>query len=174
MKNRNRLRAGLATVVAAPLLIGALSGCGTDDSEASAGGGSSDSKSSKTVEQKFEEYQLDMAQCMRDNGVDMPDPGGDGSVDISGDAKVTQKAMTTCREKLGPPPANPAREGKSDEEVFQQQLKAAECFRDNGFEVRDPQRGQAAEAPTNVPEDVLKKCVGSAAQPVDPGAAGGN
>ena len=49
---------------------------------------------------------LQFAACMRDNGIDLPDPAADGSLQLNaGDAALLQdpgfqKALTACRDKL--------------------------------------------------------------------------
>ncbi|GAA1285323.1 hypothetical protein Psi02_32200 [Planotetraspora silvatica] len=81
------------------------------------------------------------AQCMRDHGVDMPDPETDGKGGMrlrvdgekGGEAKV-QKAMEACRS------LNPFGE-KGPEVTPEQQEKLlafAQCMRDHGVDMPDP------------------------------------
>ncbi|MBK1783858.1 hypothetical protein [Prauserella cavernicola] len=147
----------LALFTAAPLLIALLSGCGggSGDDASSTGGQSGSQEPSASA--SFEDYQLDLAQCMRDQGIDMPDPSG-GSVELKGgDSAALQQAMETCREKLGPPPAPDGGPALTDDERYEQQLESAKCFRDNGIEVPDPKRGEASEM-VDAPADIIEKC----------------
>src|SRR5690242_12273015 len=85
----------------------ALAGCGAapaDDGIASAGGatsgGGATAGPSASAPVDRQEAQLKFAQCMREHGVDMPDPGPDGRVRIigkKGDEASMQKAMQACQ-----------------------------------------------------------------------------
>ncbi|WP_431031313.1 hypothetical protein [Plantibacter sp. RU18] len=149
---RRRTAARFAVLLALPLLVGSLAACS---------GNTPDPKSSSGAEQTFEDWQVDFASCMRGEGVDMPDPGKDGSsaalrIDEE-NAEAFQTASDTCIERLGEPPAPP--EGtKTEAEFFEEQLKMAECFRENGIDTPDPVKGQGMTIPADVPEDVLEAC----------------
>ncbi|MEW5991123.1 MAG: hypothetical protein AB1736_07215 [Chloroflexota bacterium] len=99
-----------------------------------------------------EEAALAFAECMRDHGIDMPDP----QIDSNGNMRVTigaggnigeidretmEAAQEACRELL--PGAGLARPGgreltPEDEERI---LAFAECMREHGIDVPDPQFG---------------------------------
>ncbi|WP_314140123.1 hypothetical protein [uncultured Plantibacter sp.] len=145
----------LAALIAIPLLIGSLAACASGSPGSEPG-----SKTPSTV-QSFEDWQLAFASCMRDEGVDMPDPGKDGSgAAISlgdADAEAFTAASKTCTDKLGAPPA-PAGGDVPVSDRFEEQLQMAECFRENGIDVPDPVKGEAMNIPSDVPEDVLDAC----------------
>lgn len=123
---RRRTLAALALV---PALALGLPGCGDD------GGGSGTAKAASDQE-KMRKY----AKCMRDNGVDMPDPSGDGKVVIRqsggprqaggprGDAEIAA-AQKKCRHLMpngGKPPKVTAEDAAK--------LRAfSKCMRDNGI-----------------------------------------
>ncbi|MDG4798235.1 hypothetical protein [Micromonospora sp. WMMD1082] len=78
------------------------------------------------------ERQLDFARCMRENGVDMPDPeAGNGPMfrfDGSVDPKQVEAGMEKCRHLLpngGQPP-------QLDAEQLEQMRVMARCMRENG------------------------------------------
>jgi hypothetical protein len=148
----------IAAALAVPLLLGTLSACGTTDDAPDAGGtADSGTESFET----FEDYQLAFAACMRDQGIDMPDPNSDGSVGgieaQAGDGFV--EAAGVCQDELGEPPAAPgAGPSMSDEEMRAESLEIAACFRDNGFEVPDPGPGESLTLPMDVPDDVFEEC----------------
>jgi hypothetical protein len=145
----------LAALIAIPFLVGSLAACasGSPASE-------SPSKTPSTV-QSFEDWQLAFASCMRDEGVDLPDPGKDGSgAAISlGDAdpEAFTAASKTCTDKLGAPPA-PSSGDVPVSDRFDDQLTMAECFREHGIDVPDPVKGEAMNIPSDIPEDVLDAC----------------
>lgn len=145
-----------AAALAIPLLLSALTACGgTADEGPEAGGGTGDPTSST---RSAEDYRLDLAECMRDQGVDMPDPNADGSIDAqSGDGFM--EAAEACNEELGDPPAAPG-DGpkKSDEEQRAEWVEIASCFRDNGYDVPDPGPGESLTLPMDAPEDVFETC----------------
>ncbi|WP_283135257.1 hypothetical protein [Rhizohabitans arisaemae] len=76
------------------------------------------------------------AQCMRENGVDMPDPGANGgAVRVErrpGDAKM-EKALEACQSKAGPGTRKPL--DPAEQEKFR---ALARCMRENGIDMPDP------------------------------------
>lgn len=136
----------------AVLLFGTLmSGCGAADETPAPSSPSADS---------FEDYQLAFAQCMREHGIDLPDPAGDGSMQAPAidDMSAFTAASEECQKKLGPRPQPEGGPTKSDEEQLADMVKVAECFREHGIEVPDPKAGEAPSIPLDAPEDVLKAC----------------
>ena len=110
--------------------------------------GSSDSGEGDTAKQQ--EARLEFAECMRENGVDMPDPqpGQDGMVfgvkkgpggkttGINPDDPKTEKAMDACEDKLGDLGQDISPEEK--EEFQEQALAFSQCMRDHGIDMPDP------------------------------------
>jgi hypothetical protein len=140
----------LATV----LLVGALTiACGSAADNPDTGGTS-------TAADSFETYQLAFAECMREHGIDMPDPSADGSVKIPAvkDMTAFTEASEACQKKLGQPPAPEGGPTKSDEERLAEMVKTAECFREHGVNVPDPKAGEIISIPMDAPEDVLAAC----------------
>lgn len=134
---RRRLGAGLA----ATLLALALAACGPSDDGpgvASAGGGGSGTGSGgdSAREGAGDDRGRDFARCMREQGVDMEDPAGDGSVnlDMGTDLSGIDDAIGACRQhmpnggELAPLPAEQ-----------QEALRSyAACMREQGVEMEDP------------------------------------
>jgi hypothetical protein len=134
-------RRSLGVVTAVVLL--ALSACGgaEGDGVASAGGEANPTTEAAEKESVDEEAQaLAFAECMRDNGVDMPDPepGEEGlfgafhSVEAEHDSETIEQALAAC-EDLMPRRAH-GNEHDLDDEAM---LELAECLRDQGLEVPD-------------------------------------
>ena len=148
-----------AVALAIPLLLSALTACGTGDGAAdpdsSADGGSDGTEST----QSFDDYQLAFASCMREQGVDMPDPNPDGSIEAQSDDRFME-AAEVCQGEVGDPPAAPGGDGPemSDEERQAEMLELTECFRDNGIDVADPQPGELPSIPMDVPDEVFEEC----------------
>jgi predicted small secreted protein len=102
-----------------------------------------------TAEQ--EEARLEFAECMRGHGVDMPDPQpGQNGVIIGGtkgpggkttgidpDDPQTKKALAACKGKLGDLGQEPSPE--EQEEFKEDALAFAECMREHGVDMPDPQ-----------------------------------
>ena len=89
-----------AAIVCVPVLFG-LAGCGDDgggSGVASAGGAGAEVSASRSLAP--EDAQLKFAQCMRDNGVDVPDPGPNGEVRLP-EGDIDRNAMEKAREKCG-------------------------------------------------------------------------
>lgn len=138
------------------LMLGVVSACGTSN------GKDVDSNNEPADDQQFdtaEEYQIAFAGCLREQGIDIQDPGGDGLQVESNDEEAMAGATKACRQELGEPPAMPD-DGPtvSDEEQQREYLKIAACFRSNGIDVPDPESGSTPDIPEDAPEDVAQKC----------------
>ena len=133
------------TASSAPVIVVESSGAGnTDDSTASAA--DNDDASSIGTE---EEQALEFAQCLRDEGIDFPDPvvNADGSIDFLGGVRGAEgegprdnpgfeDAINTCGDVLEGASFLPDQDDRTEmEDTF---LEAAQCLRDNGLDVPDP------------------------------------
>jgi hypothetical protein len=135
-------RMALLAVVPALLALTGCAGGGDDSGVATANGGkAADAKATPSLNPR--DAQLKFAQCMRQNGVDMPDPEpGQAGVRIQskkGERGKTDAAMKKCGPfleagRIGPKPDDP--------KVRDQMLKLAQCLRQHGVNVPDPQPGQ--------------------------------
>ncbi|MET1075129.1 MAG: hypothetical protein ABWY11_20960 [Umezawaea sp.] len=150
----------LAAAAAVPLLVSLLGACGAADTASPPSAGPSASAEKRSFE-SFDEFQLAFSGCMREHGVNMPDPNGDGGIqiDAGGDMAAFESASTACREQLGtPPPRKDSGKGKTDEELLADHLKIAKCLREHGVDVPDPTASSPLNVPQNAPEDVLTTC----------------
>ena len=108
----------------------------------------SDSDNGKPSRAEMEEQALKFAQCMREQGIDMPDPefGGDGAImqriGGHGDARRIdparmERAMEACRE------FQPSRDielsPEEEQEMRDRMLAHTECMREHGVDMPDPQ-----------------------------------
>jgi hypothetical protein len=138
------MRRQLSTAAIALSVIFMLGGCGEQsqgDGVASAGGATSAAPSAEAPAANLsdEDRGRRLAQCMRDNGVDVPDPdpsGGFGGAmkNIDRNSPVFQKAMDACRQWL--PGGGDL--SKLDPETLDQLRVFTQCLRDNGLDVPDP------------------------------------
>lgn len=147
----------LAVAAAAVSLLGA---CGAADTASNPAAGSSAAAGKRSFE-SFDEFQLAFAGCMREHGVNMPDPSGDGGVklDNGGDPAAFEAASQKCRDQLGTPPAREGGgPGKTDEELPADHLKIAKCLREHGVDVPDPTADSPLAMPETTPEDVMTTC----------------
>ncbi|CAM3782225.1 hypothetical protein KIPE111705_24685 [Kibdelosporangium persicum] len=132
----------LAAVTA---LFALATACGSDsagDKVASLGDGkggdaqnSADSADGKTDEDRMREF----AKCMREQGIDMPDPGPGGTMTaqrVEGEAEMEKmnKAGEVCN-KLLPNGGKP--KPLSPEELDKQRAQA-KCMREHGINMPDP------------------------------------
>jgi hypothetical protein len=117
----------------------ALAGCGGSggsDGVASAGGGAAAGPSASAEPVSDDERRLKFAECMRENGVDVPDPepGGDGGMRVllgeGVDPQKARAAMEKCRSHL----PNGGEGMRLDPEQLENLRKLAQCMRDNGVE----------------------------------------
>ncbi|EFU61758.1 MULTISPECIES: hypothetical protein [Actinomycetaceae] len=151
MKNRAHVR-GLAII--AITLAAALSACGSTSSTTS---GQKNNPSASSSNAASQDANLIFAQCMREKGFDVPDTGltPDNAKDTSAgfNAAVNEcMAKTdglTGQDDLTKDPA--ARDAL---------VKGAQCLRDLGYNVKDPEPGKGVDI-QDVPQDALNKCFGN-------------
>ena len=145
MKVGGRASVGLATL--ALTLALALSACGSggDSGGANGGRGGSRDDAAQRGSKDPQEAMLAFARCMREQGVDIPDPVPGGTaveVDPGGaDAPFRddfREAEKTCRKHLAnvkPPELSEEDEG----ELREAALAHARCMREHGIDMPDPQ-----------------------------------
>jgi predicted small lipoprotein YifL len=159
----------LKAMLAALALAGLLAACGSDggsssgsDDVASVSGDDSDEQAQGDDQADTEEELLDWVECMRDEGIDIPDPtrdedgnlvidgpgihlgGGDSEGSTSSDDEggggdeptVDPEEMDAAMETCGEPPAlGPSDISEEDrQEMEENALEFAECMRDEGIE----------------------------------------
>ncbi len=144
-------------ILAVPALLLAFAGC--------AATGDAADPSAKAPASR-ESWTLKYTQCLRDNGVDIKDPGSVPGVK-AGDKNVPNaptEAIKKCTEQVGtPPPLSKEEQAKLDKEAEQALLKMAKCYRENGVNVPDPLPGQALSVPSDTPKNVVEQCGGGMA-----------
>lgn len=144
------------TAEAAPTIV--VEGGSNGEAAAAASDGESDSESDGESDGAAtdqadgatdEEIALEFAQCMRDSGVpDFPDPtvASDGSVDfggpggpdgVDGDDPAVQDAFTECSDLLSGASFLPGAD-LDQSEIEDNLLAFAQCMRDLGFDLDDP------------------------------------
>src|SRR5262249_25014093 len=130
----------VAALVATASLV--VAGCGSDTETPA----SSNSKQGRQgLDAASKKAMLDFAQCMRDHGVNMPDPQfseGGAKVtmreDKGSDPDKQREAEQACKkfqDKVKPPSMSEADQKKMREAA----LKNAQCMRDHGIDFPDPQ-----------------------------------
>lgn len=135
----------LGLVVLALLAPACTESRSSSDNGVASLGGSSDETSgaSGTGQKPFEEAGLDYAECMRTNGIDMPDPEPGGGFDINGTKEQDfsedefRDADVKCRhflEDARPPQLSEQEQQQLEEDA----LAFARCMRDHGIDLPDP------------------------------------
>ena len=117
--------------------VASVDGGDTGGSVARAGGDSGMS------DEEFEDAMIEFTECMRDQGVDMPDPGTDGGRiamepgDMS-DAEEDEFAAAdaVCRDLL--PDMGEAISPEQQAEMEDAMLEFTDCMRDQGIDMPDP------------------------------------
>ena len=157
------------------LTVGA---CGTPPGTSVATANSGD-PSNAPAELSPEERQLKFAECMREHGVEMPDPDPDsdgpsvGSVRIGNGPEALaeyQAALEACREYS---PAGDGGSVQADPEMQERMLRYSQCMRDNGVEAFPDPDGTSIRVDESVSSDpdfqvAQEACV----QAMLPGAGG--
>lgn len=153
--------------MAALALAGAVAGCGgaddgsdddavasldegaaAEDDSADGADGGGDGGISSEEQAEFEDAMLEYVECMRDNGIDMPDPefSGDGGVSLGatrgsagpGDADF-EAADEECQPILEDARPDIDIDPEEQAEMQDQLVAVAECMRERGHDMPDPQ-----------------------------------
>lgn len=138
------IRRTTAAVSAAAAVLFLLTACSTAGSTAEPVSGGQ-----ANPEQSAVRY----AQCMRENGVDIPDPGSTGALALPDGYDRTDPAINAaeqaCAQYL---PTVGAEERKANDDRL---LALTSCLRENGIDINDPIDG-SIDVPMEDP-DALKK-----------------
>lgn len=154
-----RLPRSVAGLAATAAILLTLAGCSAPaeyggPTSSSTSGGEGAAVSDADFSAARDAYDLKLAQCLRDTGLDVKDPQpGQGIQESSAEI---DEAASTCMREIGDPPtvASPL----SDAEILSTYLVWADCFRDAGFEVVEPVSGQAFVVPEDASAEVLAAC----------------
>jgi hypothetical protein len=155
-------RRASAALLAAPALALALAACGADAASTSspattqsANSGGTGSQVTGDADTDRDTYDLELAQCMRDRGVDVKDPAPGEGITESG--PEVESAAAECRGVIGDPPSH----NWTPEEiarVHEEYLVMAACFRALGYDVEDPAPAEAIVVPEGLTEDEFLSC----------------
>ena len=144
----------------------------------------------------FEQAMLDFTECMRDHGIDMPDPQvsgngeggmvvvqeaepGDGSPEFERDSEEFEDAQRECEhfmeDVVGEIEIDPQQQAEMQEEM----LAFAECMREHGIDMPDPvfsedgrveaQSGDISDIGSDAFEEASEACGGGEFRAVAPG-----
>jgi hypothetical protein len=110
---------------------------------ASACGGAADPSAKNDQKDKFLDAALKHARCMRQNGIDFPDPQGDkGGVRMDAGGKggkdnpKVRRALDKCQHFIDE--ATPVISQEERAQIEQQELAHARCMRAQGINLPDP------------------------------------
>ncbi|MEV4516173.1 hypothetical protein AB0K00_45330 [Dactylosporangium sp. NPDC049525] len=120
-------------ILLAAILVLAACSSTTGPSVATAGGGAGVS-ASPSVDKA--EANRRFAKCMREHGVEVPDPGPDGELQMSGDIDrgKAAEAMSACQQLL----PNGGTLSNLSPEQLEQARAFAKCMREHGIDMPDP------------------------------------
>ena len=130
------LRAGAGLAATVSVLV--VAACGD--------GGRGGEKAGASDREKLEQAALKHARCMREHGVDVPDPKpGEGGMILvgpeqGGDPAQAQRAMRACEKHLRDVPP-PRLSDERKEEMRDAALAHARCMREQGIDFPDPRFG---------------------------------
>jgi hypothetical protein len=125
---------------------------GSDGSEDGDGSSSEGGGNDRPDQSEFQDAMLEYAQCMRDNGVDMPDPefSGEGGVTMgrggadgpgSPQEEEFQAADEACHSIVEDVMPDIELSPEDQARMQDEQRAVAECMRDKGWDMPDPQVG---------------------------------
>ncbi len=148
------VRGWAGAALAALALTLALAACGGEESAAevaSLGGATTTAEDDATSSEEGdpEEALLAYARCMREHGIDVPDPQMDGSgratfqlVRPRGNEQKFEEAQEACSKHLEN--ARPRNlDPEQEQEIREAMLAFAKCMREHGVDMPDPEFGEA-------------------------------
>jgi hypothetical protein len=159
--------------------LGAEDDTGSSDGDGGDDGPDGGGEGGRPVDAGFQDAMVEFAECMREHGIDMPDPqvGEGGGVVIAGpaggqpgdgssseaDREELEAADEACQPILEEARASmPEPDPEQQAEMQEQALEFAECMREHGIDMPDPVFGEGgrvsveiggAEGPGFDPED---------------------
>jgi hypothetical protein len=146
VKRRYGFLATAGVVVVSIILVLAACGGGDggeSDGVASLGGQGSSTGTTTTGSEDQQEAALEFTQCMREHGVDMPDPGPSGQLQLQvgpGDQAKVEKAQKACGHLLEN--ARPQLSEEQENAMQEGLLAFAQCMREHGIDMPDPVFGE--------------------------------
>ena len=123
---------------------------GTDESAAEDDGGEDSGDDGEVTDAEREDAMLEFTECMREHGVDMPDPqtggGGQGPMIIQreGGSEADREEFEAAQEECGEIMEDvfgdrPQRDPEEEAEMRDNALAYAECMREHGIDMPDPE-----------------------------------
>lgn len=141
-----RRRQGLSLLLAATLLL-AAAGCGSDG----------DDDKPESAAASAQGTALKYAKCMRENGIDMPDPAGpDGATialalpDAADGMEQMNRAIEACKSFQ---PKAPQMTPEQRQAATDKALELAKCMRKHGVDMPDPTTDGASASMPGVSAD---------------------
>ncbi|MEW9551551.1 hypothetical protein [Nonomuraea sp. NPDC050783] len=135
---------------AAPLAL-ALAACAgpaaPDDGVVSAAGGTgggtggTSASASPSPTMDPQRAALEFARCMRQHGIDMPDPR-DGDLRITVPRGTSREKVDKAQKACGPIMESAVRKGTPSAEDYDRMVRFARCLREHGVDVADPKPGE--------------------------------
>jgi hypothetical protein len=150
----------LATLLVAPALLLALSGCaseGPSDSAStpdSGGGAAAQPSTDAEFSAARDAYDRKLAECFRKQGLDVKDPlPGKGITEYSPEIEA---AYPACAAEIGDPPSA---EGVTlSNEDLEKLLDQAECLREKGYDIQEPTSTDPGFIPAEVSDEDFETC----------------
>jgi hypothetical protein len=160
------IKRAVMAIVVVMLVVGMTAGCGKD--------GGSGSGASPTSSSDTEEQMRQFVKCMREHGVDMPDPGPGASAPVaapSADRAKIEKAEEACKQYTGGGVLH-----TPDTQMLEQMRLYAKCMREHGVDMPDPDPDDSGRAVIADPNDPSLKaaqeaCKDKLPQGAQPGGA---
>ena len=151
---RNGSMKMLATAASMVCALGMVAACGSKSTTDAA-------PSATSATESAEDYNLKFAQCLRDAGFNVSDPSDNQdprNENAGGDAAAFNTAVEECEKKLGTPPGA-STQGPDDPEILKSSIALAECLRNDGYDVKDPEPGKGLSLDLGtIPNSAIQKC----------------
>jgi hypothetical protein len=165
------MKVKLAVGLLAPVLFALVTGCGSEDGGSKVASVNSPGPSSSNTKPKGanldpadEDKMREFAKCMRENGIDMPDPQGGmmRAMPATEGAELDKmnKANDACKKFL----PNGGEYKEPSQEEKDKMREQAKCMREHGVDMPDPDftggQGRSLDLSVDTPkfEEAMKAC----------------
>jgi hypothetical protein len=145
-----------AALAASAALVFMLAGCApsaeTDGAADNTGGGTTSGEAEFSAAR--DAYDLKLAECLRDKGLDVKDP--EPGMGIQESSEEITAVASICMQEIGDPPVYDS--PLSDTELHDAYLEQAECYRQLGHNAVDPQAGEVLVIPETATDQDIAEC----------------
>ncbi|MEY2848797.1 MAG: hypothetical protein RI885_1462 [Actinomycetota bacterium] len=152
-------RTAISALLAIPLLAVALSGCTATSADSTVSPSTESSPSTVASDADYQaayrDWDLKLAQCLRDAGLEAEDPAPGEFFEQ--DLPEYQEAIPGCLDEIGDPPIREVTEAEKAEGI-KDGIRLIDCLQGKGYDLPDPTLENPAFVPAEVTPEDFEAC----------------